>query len=425
MDSAPQVLPYPNVNGISDDEEFFTHQNKIFFQTLQSAPVDKTMLVPKNFVYEWSSLEVPDPRFNYKASNWVQNNDQNAIPQKGINPSTLSLLGKDGRDGDIYMAVSNIGELQSPGELGFIVRPFAYDLMGKPVDFRTQKVDPQLNLDDSKAYFRTIRLYDHGDPSDKINCAHDHIYDYFTAMNPDGTLPGVRVNPLSDLPVVLSIALGSTPADYYWAGSKKLAGGGPPPATVNKYAFDKILGAQNWGLFTNGWTKCFINARKVSNLNTSWKSNLSDVYGDNTKFGWYAKDDAYTVFDGGFPAGKVTLSKPLNEIDRKMLMSYTLESFSDRQQLFLYILRAETTVPSFGGSTDSGVKSLAGGRAVALVWRDPYPIGYVKNPEKWNPNYYQDSNAESPWAQYYPGRTANREDGYHEHRILFFKQLDN
>jgi hypothetical protein len=37
-------------------------------------------------------------------------------------------------------------------------------------------------------------------------------------------------------------------------------------------------------------------------------------------------------------------------------------------------LRAEATSPSLG----KNVKSLAGGHAVALVWRDPYPAGIRK-----------------------------------------------
>ena len=133
-----------------------------------------------------------------------------------------------------------------------------------------------------------------------------------------------------------------------------------------------------------------------------------------------------------------------------MLYSYTLDSFSDRQQLFLYILRAEATVPSFGGSGDSGVKSLAGGRAVALVWRDPYPQGRVDHQNEYNKAiddwlgkggiewYASGNNYVSPWYQYNINRYDDKKDedstddtfgqrldGYHQHRILFFKQLDN
>ena len=105
--------------------------------------------------------------------------------------------------------------------------------------------------------------------------------------------------------------------------------------------------------------------------------------------------------------------------------------------------------------TSVGMRSLAGGRAVALVWRDPYPQGYEKpdNPEgategnylgKGQRTWYQQDgnntlNRVSPWYQYNvnkyddklesfdadPSITGSRLDGYHEHRILYFKQLGN
>jgi hypothetical protein len=85
------------------------------------------------------------------------------------------------------------------------------------------------------------------------------------------------------------------------------------------------------------------------------------------------------IFENGLPNGL-----ELHEIDRKMLYSFSLDSFSDRQQLFLYFIRAEVTMPAFGGG--SGMQSLAGGRAVALVWRDPYPRGFVKDNDNDNNN---------------------------------------
>jgi hypothetical protein len=129
-----------------------------------------------------------------------------------------------------------------------------------------------------------------------------------------------------------------------------------------------------------------------------------------------------------------------------MLYSFSLDAFSDRQQLFLYILRAEVTVPSFGSSSDSSVKSLAGGRAVALVWRDPYPEGYEKENNTWTLGNWYGSTPQriSPWYQVNIKRYSDnyepmqndpslqrvespngRFNGYHQHKVLYFKQLDN
>ena len=455
VDRAPQLIPFLGAGGMTWEEEFMLTP-KLFFQTVASAPVAKTMVVGQPIQYEWRSLEVPDPRFNYKAENWVQNfvDPPTSQIKPLINPSTTALLGQDGRDGDIYMSVSDVGVLQSPGELGFIVRPFPQKLANKNADFRQQ-----LSVNDSEdkdAMFRTIRLYDHGDPSDLINRARDRVYDHFTVRNPDGTLAGARVNPLSELPQVLAAAVQSTPADYYWAGAKLLPSGSPSSATIRKNVFDNstVMNPSSWTAFTNGWFKCLVNATKLAppaqNINTSLKNNLSDLYGEQAWFGWYSNLDPTTIFDGGYTPGKVSgLSSPLHEIDRKMLFSFTLDSFSDRQQLFLYILRAEATVPNFGGSTDGGVKSLAGGRAVALVWRDPYPEGYNKGNDSWlnkgSRMWTQSDHAESgsaalvsPWYQYNilsdkpskddgdeDGTFDPRLDGYHQQRILYFKQLNN
>ncbi len=454
VDRVPQLAPFLGASDPWDVE--FMATPKIFFQTKPSAPVDQTMAAVQ-IPYEWSSLEVPDPRFNYKAANWIQNTeDVNAIKPK-INPSTVALLGQEGRDGDIYMAVSDIGAMQSPGELGFIVRPFLPSPGGQNVDFRNQiTVDKS---EDKDAMFRTIRVYDHGEPAANANRARDHVYDYFTAISPDGTLPGARVNPLSDIPQVLAAAVVSTPVDYYWAGASQLAVGAPSATTMRNYVFNdsRVMVPSAWAAFTNGWTKCLINATKnvapALNINTSWKNNLSDLYGNQALFGWYSNGDANKIFDGGYSVSGVpailAAASPLYEIDRKMLYSFTLDSFSDRQQLFLYIIRAEATVPSFGGTADSGVKSLAGGRAVALVWRDPYPQGYNKANDSWLNKGAKHWNADdradngngarvSPWYQHNiknyddtkddgdeDNTFSQRLDGYHAHRILYFKQLDN
>jgi len=423
VDSVPQMMPYPNSN---INQEYILTRNKIFFQTVASPPVAATMSAPFPIQYEWKSLEVPDARFNWKASNWIKNPELNAITP-AVNPSTQALLGEDGRDGDIYLSVSDIGEMQSPGELGFIVRPFNYQILGNPVDFRTQNA--VANSEDQAHMFRTIRLYDHGDAHPR-----DKIYDHFIVRAKDGTLQGTRVNPLSDLPQVLAAAVQHTPVDYYWAGEKTIKG---QVSATRNHVFDETLSVSAWAGFTNGWFRCLQSAKTASPFNIAWNSNLSDVYGRADLFGWYSEGDATTVF-------AQSLSDPLHEIDRKMLFDYTLNNFSDRQQLFLYILRAEVTVPSFGGSDMGGLKPVAGGRAVALVWRDPYPREYNKANNTWRKgNWYTDIRRVSPWYQhnnnqYDTSRDESsmgsdgdddsvpaRYDGYHDHRILFFKQLDN
>jgi len=430
VDSVPQLLntPLPNPNDITVVEK--QTAPKLYFQTclLPIVAGNPSMQTGVNYPYDWNSLEVPDPRFNHKAANWVVNTtDTGGTLNPKINDSTIKLLGKDGRDGDIFMAVSDIGVMQSPGELGFIVRPF--DTQDPDVNFSAHTLE---DTPDYKNMFRTIRLYDHG-----ADYPRDKIYEQFIVRNPDGTLPGgTRVNPLSDLPQVLIAAVQNTPVDYYWAGEKTLKGS--VTATRNN-VFNETLKGTSWRSFTNGWFQCLQNAKTASSFNTSLNSNLSDVYGRQDLFGWYTGDEDDNWKPNPLKVFKQTLSEPLHEIDRKMLFDYTLNNFSDRQQLFLYILRAEATVPSFGGSDQGGVRSVAGGRAVALVWRDPYPRKKADGSDVTG-NFYTDNSRVSPWYQHNikryddqkdeadlgpDGNDISRSTGYHDHRILFFKQLDN
>ena len=443
---------------------------KLYFQTKNiTVAVPMPVNSPGTQIdYLWHSLEVPDPRFNWKASNWIQNPDRNSITPK-INDSTVALLGIDGRDGDIYMSVSDVGRLQSPGELGFIVRPFNYNPVGTAVDFNTQLT--VVKSEDRDAMFRTIRLYDHGDPTmaqGNIQRARDKIYENFTAQNADDPVAGARVNPLSDVNNVLAAAIEDTPVDYWIASRNPNLPSDAAIMQANTLNKRFSTAPADWTALKNAWTACLMNVKTNSNINininASYKIGLPDVYGDWATFGWYSDtQNQKQIFTplGFSPVGvPANLSIPFAEIDRKMLYSFSLDSFSDRQQLFLYILRAEATVPSFGGGQEEGgMKSLAGGRAVALVWRDPYPRGFDKatgNYPKDDPivkgdgDWYQSSGNDriSPWYQVEINRyddtkeaydhvptvgnptptwpiVMKRNEGFHDHKILFFKQLDN
>lgn len=421
-------------------------KNNLIFQT-DTFKIAAT--VTKQLAYDYNSLEVPDPRFNHKASNWLGGDEPSNTADARMNASTKALLndgsGRDGGEEDPYMFVANSEYLRSPGEFGFIIRPFPFTTsIGKSVSFKAQTAGA--DAEEAEYMFRTMRVYDHGT---QPTLARDKIYEYFTIGDPKGgAVPGARVNPFSDIKEVLYAAVENMPVDYWFAAQKD-------PDVLKDYTFNstKRRTDAEWKKIKDGWYKSMILA--TPEINVTWRKNLSDVYGRYDTFGWYSKGDPTAIFDGSLGGTVSGLSKPLHEIDRKMMMTYSLNSFSDRQQLFLYILRAEATSPAFVGSSESGMRSLAGGRAVALVWRDPYPQGYEKpiNPNgategnylgKGQRTWYQQDgnntlNRVSPWYQYNvnkyddkleafdadPSITGNRLDGYHEHRILYFKQLDN
>ena len=100
--------------------------------------------------------------------------------------------------------------------------------------------------------------------------------------------------------------------------------------------------------------------------------------------------------------GDTSCYREFFDIDRMFLHSYWRDCFANRQQLFLIFVRAEST--ALGGAGE-GTPAQQGGRAVALVWRDP----------------------EAP-AQY---DVQEREDTLyqerrhpHKMRILFYRQFD-
>jgi len=420
VDSVPHEIP---VNPL--DNEAKRSNPKLYYQT-QAITLAEQTVVPTPYAWDWTSLEVADPRFNHKASNWVKSNETYPITP-GVNQSTKAILSQpDGRDADIFMFVANTGVLQSPGELGFIIRPHNF----RPAD------DPSRRFNDASAaepyekehMFRTIRLYDHGGTG--VDELRDEVYRYFYVMRPDGTLPGARVNPLSDIDEVLEAAIWDTPLDYWVASpdngltvedrvTKNLT------FTRHPNYFNSTGSPNNsdWKGFLDKWVDGLDDVMdETDNPNSVWSKTLSDFYGDLNYFKWY-DEDRKKIFG-------TTVPNNLHEIDRKMLYSFSLDSFSDRQQLFLYFIRAEVTMPTFGGGAE--MQSLAGGRAVALVWRDPYPRGFVKDNNTNNDNdrmdkdedWYPDNDYMSPWRRYHEGaNNKTRYEGYHDTRVLFFKQL--
>jgi hypothetical protein len=364
---------------------------KLYFETNPETLLP-TLADKKQLIYDWKSLEVPDPRFNHFTCNWVNNTADNLNTAPGMHVVTRDLLlGKDGRDGDIFMTVSGRKNLESPGELGFLIRPFSYKGSDPGADFRSKiKMDPA--NDESDAFFRTFRLYAHDTKP------RDNVYKYFiNAVDDDGALPlvnNVRINPLSTSKEILKMAISAVPYDY---------------SPIARKSTDNItdgLLKDVWKVFSDKWVEDIMKVVDTENLAKDLAKNIATC--DNiAKMKWYDTDPLRQRLK----CLDVALPKPLHEIDRKMLYAFSLDSMSDRQQLFLYVFQAESLAPiSF-----AGMRSLSGGRAVALVWRDPYPKGSTPDAPNGLPG------TPSWFANSTPGGTR----GYHEQKILFFKQLDN
>ena len=92
-----------------------------------------------------------------------------------------------------------------------------------------------------------------------------------------------------------------------------------------------------------------------------------------------------------------------DHVDRMFLHSYWRDCFASKQQLFLIFVRAEATAL---GAAGEGSPPQQGGRAVALVWRDPLP---QTGTDVWE---------EDGRNQYLAERRP------HRMRVLFYRQFD-
>lgn len=443
-------------------------------------------------VWQHQSFECPDPRYNWRIKNWI------GYPSANDRFDRNSLLGVDGRDGDHYQISNDSGSKRfSIGELGFFPRFFAGNSSpgGEVGDTVASSVNDCPNFND---FFRTIRLYDHH------NKPADNIYRYFSVRsgaNSDEVLSGVRINPLSDQPQVLQMAISHIPSRFSWKAKAEdtpsswqnvqdemgylfcLKGSEVKYNKTLSYEggnIDSVLGVSksDFEELVNGWFVGMQAAKRAklnssyrvasvvghsvrenhpgSTMLTSLRSNLYDVYGSKELFKWY------TASEGNLNPRKIfdkTMSTDIPECYRKLLFAKSLENFSDRQQLFLIFLIAETQIMTIGETGNAGTKSTAGGKAVALVWRDPYPVGFKKNDGSFTekPDLYRGSpdgtgvdlsRRVSPWRQYhrkdasddvastsasykseFAETDAKRRDdvvrskGFHEMRVLYFRQF--
>ena len=476
--------------------EFSPQGGKISFTGVQpsSTMPDGSPKYELPITWQFQSFECPDPSYNWRLKNWI------AYQNESDRFNRNDLLGVDGRDGDFYRIVNDCGaNIFSVGELGFFPRFFSGNSSpgGEISETCAGSLNDCANLN---SFYRTIRLYDQGT---KLA---DSVFRNISVKVGSGSevLGGARINPLSDQPQVLQMAISHIPSSFVWRSmvedspskaetvqgemaylfrlegsevkyvSKKLAYEGG--------AIESVLGVtrSDFEELANGWINSMQIAKRAK-LNSSYRVeqvlgagvkesgaghtmlsslryNLYDVYGSKDVFKWY------TASDGNGPQLKSifdkTLSREVPECYRKLLFAQSLDNFSDRQQLFLIFLSAETLIQTAGESSRVGTKSLAGGKAIALVWRDPYPVGYKKSNGSYttDPKLYQGSpegsgvdlsKRVSPWRQYHRNQSSDnisstsgsyksefsdsdnerrdgnvsRSKGFHEMRVLYFRQF--
>ena len=254
---------------------------------------------------------------------------------------------------------------------------------------------------------------------------------------------GLRVNPYTDMMPVMLGAFANMPCDWWSAGTNTQVSGKNymdqnSPTFENGYLFDwscKYSDVYNMAYY---WMEVF-NRKDLDDDARQKSLYMADAWKDvfDNAFNWRDGETAYkstesfpkeTTLDTSVLSGNnATIDSILRDMtftERKFLYGYLQGCFANTAQLFLVFVRAEA---SSGGAEGSG------GRAVALVWRDPSaPMengqfkkssGGTETPQygKDNAGKYLNVSGSDPEESW---RLKSREYPPHRTRVLFYHQLD-
>ena len=311
-----------------------------------------------------AAVMVPDPRHNHMPENWYAESAGNITKSKWLE---TNLAGGNDRDGDIFMATSDAGYLQSVYELAFLPRFTNLETVGNYGNSGNYNI-PQNNWNNNE--------YASG-AGDTLNAnfmwrTYDPIGDNETAFEnlpftSEGT--GMKVNPYSDSTNVLMAAFANTPVDWRRASTNHMEGM-TDYATMSVADFNKKYA---WNEYSEGGKFAWEDLQKVAGHfmwrmrnagNSSWQTVWNDI-------DWYGLCSDGKVFasGGGQDMEMSGTTDEIWDVDRKFFYGYWRDCFAAKQQLFLIFVRAEPLM--LGGGTADQMPPQLGARAVALVWRDP------------------------------------------------------
>ena len=387
-------------------------------------------LPPRAEFTEAKALYAVDPRFNWAPEGWWAN-AADRVSKDTWHGEIENLWGAGGRDRDIFLFVSDQEYLQDIGELQFL--PFLQEMNGSgnfnrgdySPNYHGQALTTRMTAAAAVQNFergisflwRTYTAYDNGDGYDPI---------YALQYNGKGIRihsggNGFRLNPYSDDDRVLFAALVGTPFDYYVASTNDDSQVKSSQcrnidlnSMMNTFSFGRSslaeLKDEEIEAIGDAIRDTFQGAAEAGNGNWegAWE-NLMD------RGEW--QDAALKCDENNKFLGE-TLGATLHGVDRKFLASFWRECFANRQQLFLVFVRAEPTSVG-GGAADAMSSAQLGGRAVALVWRDPSVPS--KNIDQRKPRSDFRSLSDSTKEDF---RRMKKDCPPHRTRILFYHQFD-
>ena len=305
---------------------------------------------------ETLSIYCDDPRYNWAPEDWFAAGDPSVSAAKWLSQAKGRLDGNDCRPHDVFQFVSNQGYLQSMGEIQFL--PLA----------RTSWNDFTRGNPINNSFCNSLNRYNGNPFSSRKSgsaCANgSYMWKLYTFFPDNGSWTddecdpynwgvvdsrdGVVVSPYADEDLFMA-ALANTPYDYI--------------VTARAEAGELTLG--------DGRKLCFSDFS--SEAKVTW-AQLQEV-AEKLKAGIEADDDDdWWSMPGWTETGANSLfgasvSASIHDVDRKFLASYWKNCIGKAQQLFLVFVRAEPTV--MGSASAGHTPAQLGGRAVALVWREP------------------------------------------------------
>ena len=350
------------------------------------------------------TLVCPDPRWNFAPENFFI---RSTFPSDGADQlATLFDLGANGRDNDIFMAVSNQGYMQSPSEFAFLPRtttlrlPCADQLGSAAPNFNNFTAFQEFETLDEANYeklahgrlmWKTYRTHAGNDADD------DRLY----SLGITSAGSGFRVNPYTTSKGVMAAALANTPYSW-WAASTNYTSNARGKSGLAKYQYGDAETFNKMYAFSaksDAPSKSQIDWNDLDGVAANFAANFRspdyDSWEDAYQALWntHILKNEYRDYLCGVKLDGDT--DDLYEVDRKMLYGFWRDSFAVRQQLFLVFVRAEPSM--MGGAGVGQTPPQLGARAVALVWRDPNPT------------------AED---------VGNGQPRPHRTRILFYRQFD-
>lgn len=364
------------------------------------------------FTFANYQMMCPDPRYNHAPEDWFNwsgsFNASGWLGDCGVNA--------DGRDRDIFMFTSDQGWLQSPYELAFLPRNSNLVNDGDSISGNydvpnggnsTGYAAALANCQHNGLFWRTYRCYDY-----KNSGNGNYVADNFGNLKIVRSAGGVRINPYTQQTNVMMAAFANTPYDW-WAASPYNADISLNDASTSsidpakqgwmeakkfnsRYAFNAIGNSQGSGRYFSWEDLQDVCAEFMYQFSRDRKEDWCDVY--DLDLDWHGEFNNTKKFCNV----ELIDSDELSECDRKFLFGYWRECFANRQQLFLIFVRAEPAL--MGAGTAGAIPPALGGRAVALVWRNPVAGKIVADGE----------DPVEPSDEYAPHRT----------RILFYRQLD-